>query len=64
MLIKLHGKRGNFVEMMKVFEEIKVCEFVPNIVTWNTLLTVFGQNGMNCEVSRVFKEIEKGRFCG
>ncbi|MCI70938.1 pentatricopeptide repeat-containing protein, partial [Trifolium medium] len=47
----MHGNRGKFVEMMKVFEDIKECGCSPDIVTWNTLLAVFGQNQMDSEVA-------------
>ncbi|KAJ6315186.1 hypothetical protein OIU78_018637 [Salix suchowensis] len=53
---------GKFAEMMKVFEDIKNSCCVPDIVTWNTLLAVFGQNGMDSEVSGVFKEMKRAGF--
>ena len=61
-LIKMHGNRGKFAEMINVFEEIKICKCAPDIATWNTLLAVFGQNGMDSEVSRVFKEMKSAGF--
>ncbi|KAG9157809.1 hypothetical protein Leryth_026485 [Lithospermum erythrorhizon] len=56
------GTEGKFTEMMKIFEDIKTSGCTPDIVTWNTLLAVFGQNGMDTEVSGVFREMKRAGF--
>ncbi|KAK1375190.1 hypothetical protein POM88_031383 [Heracleum sosnowskyi] len=54
-LIKMHGNRGNFNEMVKVLEEIKLSSCSPNIVTpdlstYNTYLAALARGERNLEL--------------
>ncbi|KAF2320958.1 hypothetical protein GH714_032213 [Hevea brasiliensis] len=69
-LLDVYGKSRRPKEAMEVLREMESNGFSPSIVTynslialyivtWNTLLAVFGQNGMDSEVSGVFKEMKR-----
>ncbi|KAG8099482.1 hypothetical protein GUJ93_ZPchr0013g33971 [Zizania palustris] len=58
----MHGVRGKFPETISVFDDLMSAGFVPDVVTWNTLLAVFRQNGLDSEVSGVFKEMKKACY--
>lgn len=48
--------------MLLMFDKLKSTGYTPDKVTWNTLLSMCGRNGMHRHAARVFKEMKMDIF--
>ncbi|CAF4525606.1 unnamed protein product, partial [Rotaria magnacalcarata] len=52
-LINMWGKSGSFVKAQQIFESVSN----PNIITYNSMINVYGLNGMGSEAIELFRHV-------